>query len=88
MYNTKPQIYLKINMKHKLSYPRGTFKRLYGRDVNNLKSYLSSKCQKSFIMNLCSTKCQNEFYKKLLFFRQDWIFLQMVLQEELEEHAI
>ena len=49
-------------MKHKMSYPRGMFKRLY-RDANNLRSFLSSKCRKSFIMNLCSFKCQMSFIK-------------------------
>ena len=50
-------------MKHKMSYPRGMFRHLYDRDANNLRSYLSSKCHKSFIMNLCSFKCQMSFIK-------------------------
>jgi len=50
-------------MEHKMSYPRGMFKRLYDKDANNLKSYLSSKCLKSFIMNLCSSKAQMSFIK-------------------------
>ena len=50
-------------MKHKMSYPRGMFKRLYDRDANNLKSYLSSNCLKSFIMNLCSSKREMNFIK-------------------------
>ena len=50
-------------MKHKMSYPRGMFKCFYDIDANNLKSYLSSKCQKSFVMNLCSSKCQMSFIK-------------------------
>ena len=50
-------------MEYKMSYPRGMFKHLYDRDANDLKSYLSSKCQKSFIMNLCSSKAQMSFIK-------------------------
>ena len=60
----------------------------HDRDANNLKSYLSSKCRKSFIMNLCSSKAQMSFIKSFILLAGLGLILQMVLQEELEDHAI
>ena len=65
-----------------------TLRHAHDRDANNLKSYLSSKCRKSFIMNLCSSKAQMSFIKSSILLAGLGLILQMVLQEELEDHAI
>lgn len=58
-------------MKHKMSYPRGMFRRLYDRDANNLMSHLLTNVE--FCNELMFFQMSNESYKELLFFKQDWI---------------